>query len=75
MGIVNRRNAVIGWSVWQVAKRVARQKAKSAAPTVDKDTKRPNKTAIAAGLAAVAGLLLWKKKSSGAEQPPPAAPE
>jgi hypothetical protein len=84
MAIVNRRNAVIGWTVWQVGKRVARKKAKSAAPTVDTETKRPNKTAIAAGLAAVAGLLLfWRKKAgrgeqppwASAEQPPPASPE
>jgi hypothetical protein len=68
MGIVNRRNAVMGWAVWQVGKRVARQKAKSAVPTVDTEKKRPNKTAIAAGIAAVAGLLLlWRKK--GNEQP------
>ena len=29
MGIVNRRNAVIGWAAWQVGKRLARQKAKA----------------------------------------------
>jgi hypothetical protein len=76
MAIVNRRNAVIGWTVWQVGKRVARKKAKSAAPTVDTDTKRPNKTAIAAGLAAVAGLLLfWRKKAGRGEQPPWASAE
>jgi hypothetical protein len=73
MGIVNRRNAVMGWAVWQVGKRVARQKAKSAVPKVDTEKKRPNKTAVAAGLAALAGvLLLWRKK--GNEQPPEAEP-
>jgi hypothetical protein len=69
MGIVNRRNAVMGWAVWQVGKRVAQQKAKAAVPTIDAEKKRPNKTAIAAGVAALAGLLLfWRKK--GSEQPP-----
>ena len=29
MGIVNRRNAVVGWVVWNVGKRVAKRKAKS----------------------------------------------
>ena len=28
MGIVNRRNAVLGWSVWTVGKRIAKRKAK-----------------------------------------------
>ena len=70
MGIVNRRNAVMGWAAWQVGKRVARKKAKSAVPTIDAETKRPNKPAIVAGLAALAGLLLfWRKK--GDDQTPP----
>jgi hypothetical protein len=75
MGIVNRRNAVMGWAVWQVGKRVAQQKAKAAVPKVDREKKRPNKTAIAAGVAAVAGLVLfWRKKGDGDEQPPPPPP-
>jgi len=28
MGIVNRRNAVLGWGVWKVAKRFGKQKAR-----------------------------------------------
>jgi hypothetical protein len=69
MGIVNRRNAVIGWSVWQIAKRIAALKAKDAVPTINKKTKRPNKPAIAAAALAVGGLLLfWRKK--GDELPP-----
>jgi hypothetical protein len=37
-------------------------------PTVDRETKRPNKPVIAAGLAAASGLLMfWRKKGS----PPP----
>ena len=63
MGIVNRRNAVLGWAAWQVGKRVARRKAKSAVPTVDPETKRPNKPAVIAALATVGGLLMfWRKK-------------
>jgi hypothetical protein len=70
MGIVNRRNAVMGWAVWQVGKRFARKKAKSAVPTIDAETKRPNKPAILAGLAALGGLLFfWRKK--GDDQTPP----
>jgi hypothetical protein len=65
MGIVNRRNAVLGWTVWQLGKRVAKRKAKGAVPTVDPETKRPNKPAIIAALVTVGGLLVfWRKKGS-----------
>jgi hypothetical protein len=65
MGIVNRRNAVLGWTVWQVGKRVAKRKAKGAVPNIDPETKRPNKPAIVAGLAALGGVLMfWRKKGS-----------
>jgi hypothetical protein len=71
MGIVNRRNAMLGWTVWQVGKRVAKRKAKGAVPGVDPETKRPNKPAIIAGLAAVGGLLMfWRRKGSDEGDPP-----
>jgi hypothetical protein len=71
MGIVNRRNAMLGWTVWQVGKRVAKRKAKGAVPGVDPETRRPNKPAIIAGLAAVGGLLMfWRKKGSDEGDPP-----
>ena len=71
MGIVNRRNAMLGWTVWQVGKRVAKRKAKGAVPGVDAKTKRLNKPAIIAGLAAVGGLLMfWRKKGSDEGGPP-----
>jgi LPXTG-motif cell wall-anchored protein len=60
MGIVNKRNAVLGWLTWTVGKRVAKRKAKSAVPAVEGG--KPNKPAIAAGIAALAGtLLFWRK--------------
>jgi hypothetical protein len=63
MTIVNRRNAMLGWATWQVGKRVAKRKARSAVPSVDSETKRPNKPAIAAALATVAGaLFFWRRK-------------
>jgi hypothetical protein len=67
MGIVNRRNAVLGWAVWNVGKRVAKKKAKGAVPTVDTETKRPNASAtVLAALAAVGGaLMFWRKRGDG----------
>jgi hypothetical protein len=70
MGIVNRRNAVLGWTVWQVGKRAAKKKAKAAVPGVDRETMRPNKPAIVAAVAAAgAGLMFWHKKSSDGTTP------
>jgi hypothetical protein len=61
MGIVNRRNAFLGWVAWQVVKRVLRRKAMAAVPSVDRETKRPNVAAIAAAVAAAGGaVLFWR---------------
>jgi hypothetical protein len=74
MAILNKRNAVIGWSVWQVGKRVAKRKVKQAAPRRTKDTDRPKKGAIVSVLAAAGGALwFWRRRrSDGDEQSPPA---
>jgi hypothetical protein len=65
VGIVNRRNAVLGWGVWKIGKRMAKKKAKSAAPSVEGG--RPNKPLL--GMASVAGLAgaltFWKKRRGG----------
>lgn len=71
MSIVNRRNAVMGWLAWLAAKRVVKKKARDAVPGTVEGSKRPNKGAIAAGLAAIGGALwFWRKKSSDDELPP-----
>ena len=60
MGIVNRRNAVVGWLVLKAGKRAARKTAQGAVP----DTRTGG--AAAGALAAIGGVLLfWKKKRSG----------
>jgi hypothetical protein len=70
MGIVNRRNAVLGWTVWRVGKFAAKEKAKRAVPAVDRQTRRPNKAAIVAAVATVgAGLMFWRKASSNGTPP------
>jgi hypothetical protein len=77
MGVFNRRNAAVGWLAWAVGKRVIKKKAKDAVPSVDPETKRPNKSAIALAVAGLAGALtFWRSRSDGDEAPPPAdAPE
>jgi hypothetical protein len=64
VGIVNRRNAVLGWGVWKVGKRVLKRKAKSATPSVEGG--RPNKSLLAVSVAGLMGALtFWRKKRGG----------
>jgi hypothetical protein len=73
MSLFNRRNALLGWTVWQFGKRMAKKKAKDAVPKIDAEAKRPNKPAIVASLLAIsAGLMFWRKKSSSDGDSPPA---
>jgi hypothetical protein len=76
MSIFNRRNAAVGWLSWLVAKRVLKRKAREVVPGTVEGTKRPNKGAIATGLAAVGGLLwFWRRKSDAGDDQPPTAAE
>jgi hypothetical protein len=63
MGIVNRRNAFLGWGVWKLAKRVGKRKAKAAVPGPG-DHAGLNKGAIASMVAAVGGALWFRRKKS-----------
>ena len=67
MGVLNKRNAVVGWLAWLVGKRVLKRKARSAVPGRVDDTMRPNKSAIAAALAAVGGALWFWRRRGGDE--------
>jgi hypothetical protein len=60
MGIVNRRNAIVGWVALKVGKRVVKQKAAGAVPAV----KKPG--AVAGALAAVGGVLFFWRHKRGA---------
>jgi hypothetical protein len=67
MAIMTRRNAVLGWAAWRVGKRVAHRKAKDAVPSIDPESMRPNKPAVAAAVAALAGGLVFGRRTrSGA---------
>jgi len=65
VGIFNRRNAAVGWLTWMVGKRVLKKKAKDAVPTIDSQSKKPNKSAIALLIAGAAGALTFWRKRSG----------
>jgi hypothetical protein len=66
VGIVNRRNAVLGWGVWKIGKRFAKRKARGAAPAVEGG--RPNRSFLAVLLAGAAGALtFWRKRRSGGQ--------
>jgi hypothetical protein len=68
VSIVNRRNAVLGWLTWEVGKRFARKKAKSAVPSMEEG--RPNKGLILSALAAVGAVLFfWRRNRS--DEPTP----
>ena len=69
MAIFNRRNAVLGWGVWQVAKTFGKRKVKAAVPGTG-DHAGLNKSAIASILATIGGVLwLWRKKSDDKSSP------
>ena len=62
MSIVNRRNALLGWAAWEVGKRFAKRKARAAIPSVQEGSRRPNRAAIVALVAAAAGALWLRRK-------------
>ena len=71
MSIVNRRNAILGWVVWQGTKRFAKMKASNTKPSIENG--RPNKSLLAVSvagvsLAGIAGALtFWRKHQTAAE--------
>ena len=65
MAIFNRRNALIGWVAWLAGKRVLKRKAKAAVPTVDPETKRPNRSAVALLIAAAVGVATFWRRQGG----------
>lgn len=65
MSVFNRRNAVVGWITWTVGKRVLRKKARAAKPSIDPESKRPNKSALALVLAGLAGVATFWRARSG----------
>ncbi|MGH3072600.1 MAG: hypothetical protein ACRDNB_10085 [Gaiellaceae bacterium] len=69
MAIFNKRNAVVGWLSWIVAKRVLRKKARDVVPGTVEGSKRPNKGALATLLAALGGILWFRRRKSSDSDP------
>ncbi len=69
MGIVNRRNAVLGWAAWQMGKKIAKKRAKGAVPGLAEGTKTPRTAAIVSIVAALAGMLwLWRRRGGNGDE-------
>ena len=66
MSVINRRNAFLGWAVWQLGKQAAKRKARSAARRGSSGSSGPKAAGlVATGFAAVAGLVwFWRKRRS-----------
>lgn len=64
MTILNKRNAILGWSVWQVGKMQAKRKAKQTLST-NGQGRLGKGTAVAAAAAAAGGALLFWRRRSG----------
>jgi hypothetical protein len=69
MSVFNRRNAAVGWVTWMVGKRVLKRKAKDAVPTIDPESKKPNKSAVALLVASAAGLFTFIRKRKDDDSP------
>jgi hypothetical protein len=67
MSILNRRNAILGWTAWQVGKRAAKRRVKEAVPRRGEAPKRSRKGAIAPALAALGGALWFWRRRRGDE--------
>ena len=61
MSIVNKRNAVLGWGVWQVGKIAAKRKAKQALE-VDGGSGRKKGVVLSALAAAGGALWFWRRR-------------
>ncbi|MGH3003957.1 MAG: hypothetical protein ACRDM1_15060 [Gaiellaceae bacterium] len=69
MSVFNRRNAAVGWVTWAIGKRVLKKKAKDAVPSIDPESKKPNRSAVALLVASAAGVLTFWRKRSGGDEP------
>lgn len=67
MTIINRRNAILGWSVWTVGKAQAKRKAKQSLKTEDGSRGKAAAAAASALAAAGGAIWFWRRRSGGDE--------
>ncbi|HEV3478571.1 MAG TPA: hypothetical protein VG144_03890 [Gaiellaceae bacterium] len=66
MGILNKRNAVLGWGVWKIGKVAAKRKAKQVVQPKEKG--RGKKGKILPAVAAAGGAMwFWRRRRAGVE--------
>jgi hypothetical protein len=65
VSVFNRRNAAVGWLAWAVGKRVLKRKAKDAVPSIDLESKKPNKSAVALLIAGAVGVATFWRSRTG----------
>jgi hypothetical protein len=70
MGIMKRRNAVLGWAVWKVGKRVLKRKAKAVVPGTGGGGGRSYAKPLAGAAAALTGALFFWRRKSGSDETP-----
>ena len=62
MSVINKRNAVLGWAAWKVAKMAAKRKAARAIPTTNGAGKGKLVAAAPLVLAAAGGaVVFWRR--------------
>jgi hypothetical protein len=67
MTIINKRNAILGWSVWTVGKAQAKRKAKQSLKTEDGSRGKAAAAAASALAAAGGAIWFWRRRSGGDE--------
>jgi hypothetical protein len=60
----------MGWLAWAVGKRVLKKKAKNAVPSIDPESKKPNKSAVALLLAGAVGVGEFIRRRAGGDDAP-----
>jgi hypothetical protein len=65
--ILNKRNAILGWGVWQVGKATAKRKAKQAIEPKDTSRKKKGGAVVSAMAAAGGALWFWRRRRGNGE--------
>ncbi len=71
MSVMNRRNAVMGWLAWAIAKEALRSKSRSVVPRsgTSNGTSTRRKVVVPAAIAAAIGgaVLFWKRQQDNGD--------